>query len=519
MECAIKMARKYQSASGHPERYRIITFEGAFHGRTLATIAAGGQPKYLEGFGPKVDGFDQVPFGDLEALKAAIGPETAAILIEPIQGEGGIRPVPPQCLRGLRALCDEHGLLLMLRRGADRRRPHRAGSSPMKSPASRPTSWPSAKGIGGGFPLGACLATEEAAKGMTVGTHGTTYGGNPLAMAVGNAVLDVVLAPGFLDHVRAHGPAPAPAARRTAGPPPARDRLRARRGPDASGQAARQQWAISPRRRAAEHLLVIPAGDNVVRLLPPLDHRRGRGDAKRVKRLEAACARMEARSTRPTEPRREQGDNAKQPRHFLDLSEVMRDRAAPHSRRRRAIEGRARQGRRSPALRPLDGKMLAMIFDKPSTRTARLLRCRHARTRRRDDHADRRGNAARPRRDHRRHRARPVALCRCDHDPHPRTTTICNELANYATVPVINGLTKLSHPCQVMADVMTFEEHRGPIKRPHGRLDRRREQCADELGPGGAALRLHDQCRDAARTRAGAALSSTGQAPQASSST
>ena len=122
---AIKTARRYHSANGQPERFRIITFEGAFHGRTLATIAAGGQKKYLEGFGPKVEGFDQVPFGDHEALRRAITPETAAILIEPMQGEGGIRDVPTQCLRGLRELCDEHGLLLDLRRGAERRRPHR----------------------------------------------------------------------------------------------------------------------------------------------------------------------------------------------------------------------------------------------------------------------------------------------------------------------------------------------------------------------------------------------------------
>ena len=119
LECAIKMARKYHSANGQPERFRVITFEGAFHGRTLATIAAGGQKKYLEGFGPKVDGFDQVPFGDHQALEAAIGPETAAILIEPIQGEGGVRSVPPQCLRGLRELCDKHGLLLIFRRSPD----------------------------------------------------------------------------------------------------------------------------------------------------------------------------------------------------------------------------------------------------------------------------------------------------------------------------------------------------------------------------------------------------------------
>lgn len=201
MECAIKMTRKFHAVNGQPERFHIITFEGAFHGRTLATIAAGGQQKYIEGFGPKVEGFDQVPFGDHEALKAAIGPHTGGILIEPIQGEGGVRTVPPQCLRGLRDLCDEHGLLLIfdeVQTGVGR-----TGKLFAHEWAGvTPDIMAIAKGIGGGFPMGACLATERAAAGMTAGTHGSTFGGNPLAMAVGNAVLDVVLEPGFLDHVQ-----------------------------------------------------------------------------------------------------------------------------------------------------------------------------------------------------------------------------------------------------------------------------------------------------------------------------
>ena len=173
LECAIKMARKFQSHAGRPERYRILTFEGAFHGRTLATIAAGGQAKYLEGFGPRVEGFDQVAFGDHEALKAAITAETAAILVEPIQGEGGIRPVPPQCLKGLRQLCDEHGLLLMfdeVQCGVGRT--GRLFAHEWSGVA--PDVMAIAKGIGGGFPMGACLATEKAAAGMTAGTHGST---------------------------------------------------------------------------------------------------------------------------------------------------------------------------------------------------------------------------------------------------------------------------------------------------------------------------------------------------------
>jgi acetylornithine/N-succinyldiaminopimelate aminotransferase len=200
LECAIKTARRYHFVSGSPERFRIITMEGAFHGRTLATIAAGGQAKYLEGFGPKVDGFDQVAFGDIDAVKTLIGPETAGILVEPVQGEGGIRPLGNEKLRALRQLCDDNGILLIfdeVQCGTGR-----TGKLFAHEWAGiEPDILAVAKGIGGGFPLGACLATNEAAKGMTPGTHGTTYGGNPLAMAVGNAVMEVVTGPGFLETV------------------------------------------------------------------------------------------------------------------------------------------------------------------------------------------------------------------------------------------------------------------------------------------------------------------------------
>jgi acetylornithine/N-succinyldiaminopimelate aminotransferase len=201
MECAIKVARKYQFASGRPERYRIITFEGAFHGRTLATLAASGQKKYLEGFGQVMPGIDQVPFGDFAAVKSAIGPETAAILLEPIQGEGGVRVVPTPFLRGLRELCDKHELLLVLdevQTGIGRT----GGLFAHQRYSVTPDVMGVAKALGGGFPVGACLTTAEAGKGMTAGTHGSTFGANPLAMAVGNAVLDLVLAPEFLEKVR-----------------------------------------------------------------------------------------------------------------------------------------------------------------------------------------------------------------------------------------------------------------------------------------------------------------------------
>ncbi|WP_109261098.1 aspartate aminotransferase family protein [Hyphobacterium indicum] len=201
VECSLKAARRYFFDKGEPHRYRIITFTGAFHGRTYGAINAGGNPAYLKGFGPRMEGFDQVEFGDHDALKAAITEETAAILIEPVQGEGGVRAVPEQCLRGLRQLCDEHGLLLMydeVQCGAGRTGKLFAHEW---AGEARPDIMAVAKGVGGGFPMGACLTTEEVGKGMVVGTHGSTFGGNPLAMAVGNVVFDELTAPGFLDNV------------------------------------------------------------------------------------------------------------------------------------------------------------------------------------------------------------------------------------------------------------------------------------------------------------------------------
>lgn len=201
MEGAIKITRKYYAAKGHPERYRIITFEGAFHGRTLATLAATGSEKYLDGFGPPMDGFDQVPHGDLEAVKKAIGPHTAGILIEPIQGEGGVRSAPNAFFKALRQLCDEHGLLLVfdeVQTGMGRTGELFA----YKRLGVTPDVMSLAKALGGGFPIGAVLATAEAASGMVPGSHGSTFGGNPLAVAAANAVLDVMLKPGFFEHAQ-----------------------------------------------------------------------------------------------------------------------------------------------------------------------------------------------------------------------------------------------------------------------------------------------------------------------------
>ncbi len=268
IEGAIKTARKYHAAAGHPERFHVITFDGAFHGRTIATIAAGGNQKYIEGFGPKAPGFDKVPFGDMEAVRAAVGPQTAAILVEPIQGEGGIRVPPPSFLPALRALCDEHGLLLIadeVQSGVGRTGKLFA----CEWSGIEPDIMAIAKGIGGGFPLGAFLTTAEAGKGMVLGTHGSTFGGNPLATAVGNAVLDVVLEPGFIEAVGAKGEF-------------MQRQLQdlANRYPDVVEEVRGRGLMLGLKLRVPagdfaaagrhEHVLVIPAAENVVRLVPPL---------------------------------------------------------------------------------------------------------------------------------------------------------------------------------------------------------------------------------------------------------
>ena len=202
-EASIKIARKYFHKIGKPEKNRIITFQGAFHGRTLAALFAANNPKHTEGFGPKVDGFDQVPFADEKALKEAINKNTAAIMVETIMGEGGIKVVPDFCIKGLRELCDERDILLIL---DEVQCAYRTGNFfAFEKSGINPDIVPIAKGIGGGFPLGACLVNKKVSVGMTPGTHGSTFGGNPLAMAVGNAVLDVIFKKGFLENVKEKG--------------------------------------------------------------------------------------------------------------------------------------------------------------------------------------------------------------------------------------------------------------------------------------------------------------------------
>ncbi|HRD76081.1 MAG TPA: aspartate aminotransferase family protein [Hyphomicrobiaceae bacterium] len=271
-EGAIKLARRYQYTIGKPERWHIITFKGAFHGRTLATIAAAGNEKYLEGFGQPTPGFKVLPeVNDLAAVEAAVTPEVGAIMVEPIQGEGGIRSCTTEFLKGLRAICDKHGLLLVLDEvqcGMGR-----TGKLFAHEWAGiTPDVMAIAKGIGGGFPVGAFLATEQAAKGMVPGTHGSTFGGNPLAMAVGNAVLDVALEKGFLDGVQTR------ALRFKQGLARLKDE-----NPDAieeiRGQGLMMGLKLKPavavadvvKACMAEKLLMVSAGENVLRLLPPLN--------------------------------------------------------------------------------------------------------------------------------------------------------------------------------------------------------------------------------------------------------
>jgi acetylornithine/N-succinyldiaminopimelate aminotransferase len=287
MECAIKLTRKHHAAKGHPERYRIITFEGAFHGRTLATLAATGSAKYLDGFGPPMDGFDQVPLGDLDAVKRAIGPHTAGILVEPVQGEGGVRTAPLSFYKALRQLCDEHGLLLVfdeVQTGMGRT----GDLFAYRWVGVTPDVMSLAKALGGGFPIGACLATADAAAGMTPGSHGSTFGGNPLAVAAANAVLDVMLAPGFFEHARRMSLL-------------LKQKLGAviDRHPEVIAEVRGEGLLIGIKAVVAstdlvaalreEKLLTVGAGDNVVRFLPPLNVSEAEVE-EAVQRLDRACA-------------------------------------------------------------------------------------------------------------------------------------------------------------------------------------------------------------------------------------
>ncbi|QNA84800.1 aspartate aminotransferase family protein [Sphingomonas sp. So64.6b] len=269
VECAIKTARRYHFVNGNPERHDLITFDTAFHGRTLGTISATNQAKMRDGFEPLLPGFKYANFNDLEGALALIDENTAGFLVEPIQGEGGIRPATQEFLKGLRKACDKHGLLLVLDEvQAGYGRTGKLFAHELYGVV--PDIIAAAKGIGGGFPLGACLATEEAAKGMVIGTHGSTYGGNPLAMAAGEAVLDVILEPGFLENVEKMGARLRQALEQMM---PNHDHL----FDHVRGHGLMLGIKLkSDSRRFVAHcrdnhgLLTVAAGDNVVRILPPL---------------------------------------------------------------------------------------------------------------------------------------------------------------------------------------------------------------------------------------------------------
>ena len=290
-EAMVKAVRKYHAANGHPERFRTICFEGAFHGRTLAMISATGNPKYLEGFGPPVDGFDHVPFGNMNAVRDAITHETAAIMIEPIQGEGGVRPADLRFLRELRAVCDEFGLLLAL----DEVQTGMGRSGKLWAhewAGIEPDVISSAKGIGGGFPLGATLMREKVAVHLKPGTHGSTYGGGPLACTAGNAVLDVILAPGFLDgvdkvarHLWAGMAALAGRHPKVVSGVQGAGLLLGLKLTEAVSNTEMQNAAL------AEGLLTVAAGMNVLRVAPPLIITTAEAD-EALRLLDRACLRM-----------------------------------------------------------------------------------------------------------------------------------------------------------------------------------------------------------------------------------
>ena len=267
-ELAIKMVRKYWTEAGDPDRIEILTFEGAFHGRSTGAIAAAGSEKMVKGFGPLMPGFRQLPWGDMAALKAAISDRTAAVMLEPIQGEGGIRPLPDDDMRLIRELCDQTGALLVLDEvQAGMGRTGRLFAHEWSG--IHPDIMMVAKGIGGGFPLGAVLATEQAARGMEAGSHGSTYGGNPLACAVGTKVMEIVATPEFLAEVnRKAGLFRQKLEALVASHPVVYDSVRGQ------GLMLGLRTRVAPAEVVnagyAEHLLTVPAADNTLRLLPPL---------------------------------------------------------------------------------------------------------------------------------------------------------------------------------------------------------------------------------------------------------
>src|SRR5262245_58940768 len=451
IEGGIKLIRKYQFMNGKPGRYKIICFQAAFHGRLLNALAATGNEKYLEGFGPPAPGYKHAPLNNTNVVRDMIDDETAGILVEPIQGEGGIRATTTQFLKDLRAICDEFGLLLFydeIHTGFGR-----TGKLwGYDWSGVKPDVAAIAKGMGGGFPIGAFMATEKAAVGMVPGTHGSTYGGNPLATGVANAVLDELLKPGFIDSVREKG-------EYLKGQLEGLVKKHPKVYIEQRGMGFLQGIQCTPAVPAGDMvnrlqslgMLVPPAGENVIRVFPALIADKAAIDegidilSKAAQSFEPAKAAEEAMAV---------------PNHFLDLDQV-----DPKTLREILDHGKAMKKARSNGGhdKPLGGKTLAMIFEKPSTRTRvsfevgmRELGGQTIMLGRTDTQLGRGETIA----DTARVLSRYVDIIMM------RTTVEEKllEMAKYATVPVINGLTDKTHPCQLMADVMTYEEHRGPIR-------------------------------------------------------
>ena len=498
------MARKYWSETD-PARTRILTFEGAFHGRSSAAIAASGSEKMVKGFGPLLPGFTVLPFGDHDALKAAMAePDVGAVLVEPIQGEGGIRPLPDVCLKGLRAACDETGALLILDEvQCGMGRTGRLFAHEWAGIA--PDIMMVAKGIGGGFPLGAVLATEAAAKGMVVGTHGSTYGGNPLGCAIGARVVEIVSDPGFLAEVNRKAGLLRQGLEGLVASHP--DVFEAVRGAGLLlGLKCRAPAADVVAAARDEQLLTVAAADNTVRLLPALNIP---DEDDRARRLRASTAprpgsrppdaslvlktpgeRAAARGGRaPVAPPSEK--TAPMP-SFLDI-----DRTDPSDLRAILTSARAMKdarggrpeghARRRPAARRPHGRadLREAVDPDPG-----VVRRRDPPDGRADHGAVGLGDAARPWRDHRRHRARPVALCRPDHDPHLRGGDAARD----------------GRACDGPGDQRTDQPQ--PSLPDHGRRDDLRRASRPDRGAQGGLVRRRQQrlrlvrpCRRAVRLR------------------
>ncbi len=474
----------------------MIACHGSFHGRSFATLAAAGAEAYLKGFGPVMDGFDHVAFNNLNEMRAAVTDKTAAILVEPVQGEGGVRAPSEDYLKGLRAICDEFGLLLVydeVQCGMGRTGKlfaHQWQGVP-------PDVMAVAKALGNGFPIGACLATEKAAVGMTGGSHGSTFGGNPLAVAAGNAVLDVMLAPGFFERTQT-------TARRLwsrlAALVAAHPGLFAELRGAGHLLGVRCQPSLTAgdfvAKLRGEGLLCLTAGENVLRILPPLvasereideglgDHRQG--GAAMAGNVTAVAPGVRSGATlfggRPGGSR-----PAGPPRHFLDI-----DRYDTGDLRDIIDLGFAYKNGRHD--RPLEGKTLAMIFEKPSTRTrvsfevamrqlggdAIIIGTADSQLGRGETIADTARVLS---------RYVDAIMIRTNH------AAKLDDMARYASVPVINGLTDSSHPCQIMADVMTLQEKKGPVGDTVVAWSGDGNNVAVELDPRRGALRLRSASR------------------------